>query len=141
MQGLQIGQVAKLAGVGVETVRFYERQGLLGTASRRASGYRVFQPEMVRRLQFIRHAKDLGFTLKEVAELLELRTDPNGSCAEIRSLAVAKLAQIDERIAALQRMGAVLQNLTSVCPGATKPRSQCPILDALDSPEAHIAIS
>ena len=76
MRALTIGQVARQAGVGVETVRFYERQGLLDAPPRRASGYRQYAPEMVARLQFIRRAKELGFALKEIRELLSLRVAP-----------------------------------------------------------------
>lgn len=140
MQGLKIGQLASLAGIGVETVRFYERRGLLGVAARRASGYRIFPEEMVRRLLFIRHAKDLGFTLTEIGELLALRAEPSGSCAEIQTLAVSKLGTIDQRIDALQRMRTVLFDLTRICPGSSAPRSECPILDALESAEVqHVA--
>src|SRR5207244_7019414 len=91
---LTIGQVARRAGGGVETVRFYEREGLLERPARRGSGYREYGEDVVARLRFVRRAKELGFTLKEVAELLALRADPDTTCAEVRGQARAKLADV-----------------------------------------------
>src|SRR5881394_2167200 len=98
MDMLSIGQVARRAGVGVETVRFYEREGLLEEPARKASGYRQYTGDVVARLRFIKRAKDLGFTLREIAELLALRSDPDNPCAEVRQRAQAKVADIDARI-------------------------------------------
>src|SRR5688572_16538183 len=81
---LSIGQVAKAAGLGIETIRFYERQGLLAEPRRRSSGYRIYDESAVARLQFIRRAKDLGFTLGEIKSLLELRRDPGATAADVR---------------------------------------------------------
>src|SRR5947207_4045264 len=103
MKPLTIGQVARSAGVGVETVRFYERQGLLEEPARRESGYRQYPDDVVARLRFIKRAKELGFSLKEIKELLALRVDPDTTCAEVRSKAAAKIADIKEKIQALQR--------------------------------------
>ena len=94
MEALTIGQLARQAAVGVETIRFYEREGLLAEPERRPSGYRQYPAEVVRRVRFIRHAKELGFTLKEIQELLELRVDPVSSCADVRRHARAKIADI-----------------------------------------------
>ena len=85
MQALTIGEVAKAADIGVETVRFYEREGLIAEPPRRQSGYRQYPPDTIRRLRFIRRAKDLGFTLKEIGELLDLHVDPTRSCADVRA--------------------------------------------------------
>ena len=103
MKPLTIGEVARQAGVGIETVRFYERQGLLEEPERRASGYRQFDQEAVAVLKFIRRAKELGFTLKEIKSLLALRMDASATKAEVREQAKAKVADIEAKIADLQR--------------------------------------
>ena len=131
MKPLTIGQVARSAGVGVETVRFYEREGLLDEPPRRPSGYRQYGESIVGRLQFIRRAKELGFTLSEIKELLSLRLDPSTSCADVKSRAEVKIADIDEKIRTLQRMKKALEKLTKACSGRG-PTSECPILEALD---------
>ena len=131
MKPLTIGQVARRAEVGVETVRFYERQGLLVEPPRKESGYRQYTEDVVARLRFIRRAKELGFTLKEIAELLALRLDPDTSCAEVKGRAKAKIDDIDAKIRDLQRMRQALDKLVASCKGRG-PISACPILDALD---------
>ena len=130
MESLTIGKVAKRAGVGVETVRFYEREGLIPQPARRSSGYRQYQPDAIRRIQFIRHAKELGFTLKEIAELFELRVDPESTCADVRKRARAKIADIDQKIERLVRMKSALGRLVNKCRGKG-PTSECPILEEL----------
>lgn len=130
MQTLTIGEVARQAGVGVETVRFYERQGLLEEPRRRPSGYRQYDPEAVTVLRFVRRAKELGFTLKEIKSLLGLRLDASATRAAVREQATAKVADIDARIADLQRMRDVLARLIHKCHGAGSA-SGCPILEAL----------
>ena len=132
MKALTIGQVARHAGVGIETVRFYERQGLLAEPARKESGYRQYAEDVVGRLRFIRRAKELGFSLKEIKELLALRVDPTTTCAEVRSKAAAKIADVEQKIEALQRIRKALVKLTAVCRGRG-PTSECPILDALDN--------
>lgn len=128
---LTIGQLARHAGVGVETIRFYEREGLIAEPERRASGYRQYSKDAVRRVQFIRRAKDLGFTLKEIQELLELRVDPDCGCADVREQARAKVRDIEQRIASLEGMKAALERLAKKCRGRG-PTSECPILEELD---------
>ena len=130
MDSLTIGQVAKRAAVGVETVRFYERQGLIAEPPRRASGYRQYPPEVVDRLGFIKRAKTLGFSLKEIVELLSLRVDPNSTAADVKASAAEKLRQIEGKIAELERMKGALEELHDACRGEG-PTSACPILDAL----------
>jgi len=136
MQALTIGEVAKAAEIGIETVRFYEREGLIAEPPRRQSGYRQYPPETVRRLRFIRRAKELGFTLKEIGELLDLRVDPTRSCADVRALAKAKMADVEVKMFDLARIQAALTDLVRVCRGKG-PTSVCPILDALDEQEAE----
>jgi MerR family mercuric resistance operon transcriptional regulator len=131
MKPLSIGQAARLAGVGVETIRFYERQGLIDKPPRRASGYRQYDEGIIARLQFIRRAKNLGFTLHEIQELLSLRVDPMTTCEDVNARAHDKIIDIEERIRQLQRMKKALSKLTKAC-GARGPISECPILDSLD---------
>ena len=129
---MTIGQVARSAGASVETIRFYEREGLLERPARSASGYRKYAPEAVARLRLIRQAKDLGFSLNEIKELLALRVAPGKSCSDVRARAERKIADIDQRIAALKRMKAALARLAAACSGRG-PTSECPILEALES--------
>jgi len=135
MDILTIGQLARRAGVGVETVRFYERKGLLAEPDRKPSGYRQYKPETVDRLRFIRRAKELGFTLREIQELLSLRVDPSTNCADVRSRAIAKIEDIESRIRTLRRMKNSLVKLSKACSGSGSI-SECPILESLDNQEA-----
>lgn len=130
MTSLRIGEVAKQAGVGVETVRFYEREGLLDEPERRASGYRQYDEEAVAVLRFIRRAKELGFTLKEIKSLLNLRLDTSATRADVREQAREKVADIEAKIADLQRMKDSLLKLIRKCSGHGTAKG-CPILDAL----------
>lgn len=134
MKPLTIGEVARQAGVGIETVRFYERQGLLEEPERRASGYRQFDQEAIAVLKFIRRAKELGFTLKEIKSLLALRMDASATKAEVREQAKAKVADIEAKIADLQRMRDVLTKLVKKCHG-DGAATGCPILEALQGRE------
>jgi len=133
-RALTIGAVARRAGVGVETVRFYERQGLIAEPPRRLSGYREYDEEVVSRLGFIRRAKDLGFTLKEIKELLSLRRDPAAPAADVKRRAQAKIADIESKIGALRKMKKALEELTSACRGHATS-AECPLLHALDQKE------
>ena len=131
---LTIGKIARGAGTGVETIRFYERQGLLAKPARTTSGYRSYAPEVIRRLRFIRHAKELGFSLREIKELLSLRVAPGKSCADVKSRAAQKIAEVDRKMASLTRIGQALLKLSAACSGKG-PVSACPILDALETQE------
>jgi len=131
---LTIGLVARRAGVGVETVRFYERQGLIEEPPRRMSGYREYGEDVVSRLGFIRRAKELGFTLKEIKELLSLRRDPSTPAADVKRRAEAKIADIEAKIEMLQKMKEALEKLTSACRGHTTS-AECPLLHAMDHEE------
>jgi len=135
MAVMTIGQVAQQAGVGVETVRFYERTGLLSAPPRRASGYRQYTQEAVRRIQFIKRSQELGFALKEIRELLCLRVDPDTTCGDVRQRAEAKMADIDAKLRDLQRMHQALAMLVAACDGYG-PTSHCPILEALEAQSA-----
>lgn len=131
MDGLTIGQVAKSADVNVETIRYYERRGLLPEPTRRPSGYRQYAPEAVHRIRFIRHAQQLGFSLNEVSDLLLLRVDPDTSSREVRQRAETKIADIERRIEDLRQVQQALATLMVSCTGQGSI-SECPILDALD---------
>ena len=127
---MKIGQVARASGVGVETVRYYERERLIAAPPRRASGYRAYPADTVGRIRFIRRAKELGFTLREIGELLRLRVDPSCTCATIRRRAEAKIADVENRIQALEAMRRALVQITRQCEG-DGPASECPILDEI----------
>ncbi len=127
---MKIGEVAKAAELGVHAVRFYEREGLIGKPARRPSGYREYSRDTVESLRFIRRAKELGFSLKEISELLSLETDSQATAAEVKKLAEAKLDDIESRIRALQRMRRALRKVTDGCPGSG-PTSGCSILRTL----------
>ncbi len=130
MEQLTIGQVAKRAGTGVETVRFYERQGLIPEPPRSPSGYRQYPEETVARLRFIRRAKELGFSLREIGELISLRLDDSAGAADVKEQAEEKIRDIDEKIHDLERMRTSLSELTRVCSGSGATDA-CPILNAL----------
>ena len=131
MKPLTIGQVAHRSGVGIDTVRFYEREGLLAESARTPSGYRQFDEGVIARLQFIQRAKELGFTLNEIKELLSLRVDPGSACDDVKARAEVKIADIENKIRTLHRMKKALVRLTQEC-CETGSGSECPILDALD---------
>lgn len=128
---LTIGKVARLAGVGIETIRFYEREGLIADPPRKASGYRQYGPVTVSRLRFIQQARVLGFSLKEIKELLFLRLDPGTTCDNILGRAEEKILEIEERIQTLQRMKKALESLAKACPGRG-PVAKCPIIGVTD---------
>jgi len=131
MGSLTIGALAKRAGVGVETVRFYERRGLVRRPPRPGIGYRAYPEEAVGRIQFIRHAQALGFTLQETAALLALRLTAGSSCAAVRSRAAVKLADVERRLEHLGRIRDALEKLVASCPGRGA-LAACTILEALD---------
>lgn len=131
MAGFTIGQVAKQTDLGIETIRFYERQGLVDDPPRRESGYRQYPPNIIKRLFFIKRAKELGFSLKEIAELLSLRVDPDTTCPDVRRRAEAKIDDVETKIRELHRIKRALAKLAASCRGKG-PTSECPILDALE---------
>ncbi len=131
MEPLSIGQVAKQAGVGIETLRFYERQGLIDSPPRKQSGYRQYPKGAVKRVVFIKRAKELGFSLKEISELLSLKVDPSTKCADVKKRAEEKISHIEDKIRTLKRMRNTLKRLSASC-DVKGPASECPILEALD---------
>ncbi len=128
---MTIGQLARQAGVGVQTVRYYERRRLLPEAPRRASGYRAFTGGALERLRFIRRAQELGFTLAEIAELLALRLDPHTTAADVKARAGAKIEEIDRKIHDLQHIKRALAHLAGACRGGGASPDDCPLLEAL----------
>lgn len=127
----KIGEVSKLSGVGIETIRFYERSGLIQEPPRRPSGYREYPKDVVVRLQFIRRAKELGFSLNEIISLLSLRQDSAMRCGEVKKKAQAKITDIENRIDDLQRVKAALTDLIRTCKKPTEV--DCPIVVSFES--------
>ena len=138
MNGLTIGRLAKQVGLGIETVRFYERQGLIAPPPRTDSNYRIYPEEEVGRLKFIKRAKDLGFTLKEIKELLFMQHDPHATKADIKKRTVEKIENIKQKVGDLIRIQEALEHLAGSCDGHG-PLSECPIMDAFtrDEHEHH----
>ncbi len=130
MRQLTIGTVARFAGVGVETVRFYERKGLVEKPRKPLSGFRIYDPQTVERIRFIKQAQELGFSLREIAELLELRADRDADCEQVRTRARAKLADVRERMRRLEQIREALETLIGSCPGRG-PLENCSILEAM----------
>ena len=130
MTTYSIGQVAKQSGVSVETIRYYEKEGLIEEPERKESGYRQYKGEAIARLSFIQQAKELGFSLKEIGELLSIKSDANTVCSDVKQLAQDKLDDVECKIKILQRMRKSLKKLVDACPGQA-PISDCPILDSL----------
>lgn len=131
---LRTGEVAAQAGVNVQTLRYYERRGLLRQPERRASGYREYLPDAVQLVRFIKRAQELGFTLTEIEDLLLLRDNQKASCREVRAAAQAKIKDIDQKLQALRSMKRALRVLVNSCTSEASAR-YCPILEALDNRE------
>ena len=127
---MKIGEVARRVGIPIDTVRYYERNGLLPPPARRASGYRDYHDSDIARLNFVLRAKALGFTLIEIRELLDLSDASEGDMGNIRELAAGKLRDIEQRIAQLARVRDALKGLVEACPGRGHV-SGCPIRSAL----------
>ena len=132
MESMTIGKVASLAGIGVETIRYYERKGLIEDPPRRSSGYREYPIEVVARLRFIRKAKELGFTLKEIDELLALRLSADSSCRDVKRRTLTKIVDMETKITALKKMKTTLIELVEACSGDGSPIEHCPILGAFE---------
>jgi MerR family mercuric resistance operon transcriptional regulator len=128
---MKIGELAKRAGVHIQTIRYYERRELLPDPERRPSGYREYGPETLDRLHFIKRAQELGFTLTEIRELLALRLDPNTPAAAVKARAEAKIADVDRKLHDLERIKHALVHLAGHCRGGRGPIGDCPLLDAL----------
>jgi MerR family copper efflux transcriptional regulator len=129
---LTIGKLAEQGRVNIQTIRYYERRGLIAKPNRSASAYRFYDRDTVRRLGFVRKAQLLGFSLQEIGELLSLRVRPGTTCADIREKARQKVAAVDEKLLELARIRGALAKLATRCRGRG-PTSDCPILQALDA--------
>jgi len=132
MINLTIGKVAKRANVKIETIRYYERFRLLPEPIRSQSGYRKYSDDVVKRLQFIKNAKELGFSLKEISELFALRVKSRTKCGDIKKRAESKIRDMEDKIKTLQRMKNALKRLSAECKGKG-PVGDCPILDNIES--------
>ncbi len=133
MRPMTIGRLADAVGVGVETVRFYERRGLIQQPPKpNGTGFRVYPEETEHRIRFIRQGQELGFSLREIQELLSLRADPSANSADVHKRATAKLAEVNRKMMELERIRAALEVLILACPGDGALR-QGSIMDALVS--------
>ena len=131
MNVLTIGKAARAAGVGVETLRFYERRGLIEQPPKPVlGGFRVYPDEAVERIRFVRQAQALGFSLRDIAELLSLRADPSTDAGDVRRRAEAKLAEVERKIARLHHIRAALEVVIAACPGRGALAS-CSIIEAM----------
>ena len=128
---LTIGRIAQQADVHIETIRYYERRGLLPDPPRTESGYRLYDAESVTRLRFIKEAQALGFSLEEIQGLLVLRVDRENSCADVRGRAERKAADIEAKIHSLQQMRDTLQEMIAACERGG-PTGECPLLETLE---------
>ena len=132
MEVLTTSQLAQQANVNIATIRFYERERLLEEPPRKESGYRQYSPEAVQRIRFIKHAQELGFSLKEVRELLALKIDGSSRCSDVKARAEAKIGDIEQKLETLGRLRHILNGLVLACGDGTTT-SECPILEALDT--------
>ncbi len=128
---LTIGQLAKQVGVNVQTVRYYERLKLLTPTDRKPSGYRLYGDEALRRLRFIKNAQALGFTLREIGDLLSLRVSSIARCGTVQVKAQAKLRQVEAKVHDLRALAQALRNLIRACQ-AEQPTDRCPILKGME---------
>ena len=128
---LQIGEVAKLAQVNIQTIRYYEKRGILRPRKRKESGYRMYDTDTVKTLNFIKHAKELGFTLTEIKELLALRATTASRCEKVRKKAKSKLTDIHEKLRLLKQMEKNLKGLIVKCENQ-QTDSDCPIIEGME---------
>jgi MerR family mercuric resistance operon transcriptional regulator len=137
MTMLKSGEISKQAGINVETLRYYEREGLLPEPERTEAGYRLYSKESVKRVQFIKRSQDLGFSLKEIKVLLTFRTNPMNTAADIKRVTQQKIDSIDKKIEALQAIRKTLSQLANCCPGGSEAVEDCPIIRCLDNPSSN----
>lgn len=130
MEHLTAGKLAQKARINIETIRFYERKGLLPKPKRTGSGYRMYSQESAQRIQFIKRSQQLGFSLKEILGLLSLRVDSKKTCKHVKKRIETKIDEIDKKIKSLRRIQKALKNMAKSCQGKG-PTSKCPILDEL----------
>ncbi|UOQ93940.1 MerR family transcriptional regulator [Halobacillus shinanisalinarum] len=128
MEGLTISQVAKEANVNIETIRYYERRGLISEPPRTESGYRKFPLEVVEDIKFIKRTQDLGFTLEEIKNLLAASNDEKFRSEEMHDFATSKMKEIEAKIHDLHKMKILLEDLAEKCPGSGISKNECPII-------------
>lgn len=128
---LTIGKAAQSAGVNVETIRFYERRGLIAQPRKPRNGFREYDPKTIARISFIRQAQEIGFSLREIGELLSLRADPKTGCGDVRARALVKRQEVDRKIGQLEQMRAALDEFIATCPGSGALYA-CTILEAME---------
>lgn len=128
-----IGKVAALASVSSDTLRYYEKENLIKPAAKTAAGYRLYNGEAVRRIRFIKHAQQCGFTLSDIHGLLALKQTDSACCEDVRSLAIEKKLRIAHKLLALQAMSRALDDLIESCAGGEAATDDCPILAALEN--------
>ncbi len=126
-----IGQVAKETGCKVETIRFYEKERLLPEPARSEGGNRLYSKDLVDRLVFIRRCRELGFTMKEIRQLLSLADEQEVSCDQVKAIADSHLQDVQDKIADLKKMERILKKLSALCPGGIRP--DCPIIESLQA--------
>ena len=136
---LTIGKVAALADVTPDALRFYEREGLISPTTKSEGGYRLYDETVVQRLRFVQHAKQCGFTLAEVHELLSMQSEESACCKDVRSRVIEKKLQLEARIKAMKEMSKALDVLIADCTSGDWPVSACPILSALERTEKVFA--
>lgn len=132
---MQIGEASRLTGVSAKMIRHYEAIGLIPSADRRESNYRDYGHHDVHRLGFIRRARDLGFSIEEIRDLLRLWGDTHRTSADVKALTENHIAELDRRIALLGEMRATLAGLSSACDGDSRPH--CPIIESLAGANHH----
>ena len=130
---LTIGKLAALAGISADTLRYYEGEGLISPTGKSESGYRLYEHGAVRRIGFIKHAQQCGFTLAEIRELLTLRSQDSTCCGDIHQRAIEKKLQLEHKIRAMREMSEALDHLIANCAGGSVPLDDCAILAALDT--------
>ncbi|CDL84374.1 Zn(2+)-responsive transcriptional regulator [Xenorhabdus szentirmaii] len=134
----RIGQLAKLAKVTPDTIRFYEKQGLMDHKGRTEGGYRLYIEQDLQRLKFIRYAKQLGFTLEAIIELLSIRVDPeHHTCQESKQIVDCRLQEIEEKLLEMQKMRNSLKMLSDACCGSAHTSTYCSILEILEEGAAN----
>ncbi|MBK0019372.1 Zn(2+)-responsive transcriptional regulator [Kosakonia sp. S58] len=135
----RIGEIAKLADVTPDTIRYYEKQQMMDHGGRTEGGFRLYTDHDLKRLKFIRHARQLGFTLESIRELLSIRVDPeHHTCQESKSIVQARLSEVEARIEEMQAMRRSLQKLNDACCGTAHSSVYCSILEALEQGPANI---
>ena len=134
MKKINIGELAKGADVGVQTIRYYERRGLIPKPRRTDSGYRQYPPDTVARVKFIKRAQELGFSLKEITELISLKSEETTDCGDTKSVAESKISEIENKIRTLREMKKALTKVVEICPGQG-PLTDYPILEIMETKE------